>query len=163
MKPRKKQIIIFFVLVILLIIYTICLYVPKVKTYEFAEKLTVKYYDSTTIDQKENPLYGETANIKIIFDSTSIYNTYYDEGSIIINGMEYKVQNTRYFPRSFLAKLKHELKYMAEIIKYNYDVFWFTIEDDSGYLITIGGMESGGNLHIHIEKDGILYYSYEEQ
>ncbi|MBQ7821127.1 MAG: hypothetical protein IJ391_02465 [Clostridia bacterium] len=51
---------------------------------------------------------------------------------------------------------------MSEMIKYEYDVFWFDIELESGYTVTVGGRETGDNIHLQIKIDGNTYYSYEQ-
>ncbi len=157
MKKRKKLITALIIIAILLIVYVIGLFIPKTKTYSFEKELVLKNTYSA-----EQAIFGDRATVEIHFDNTSIYNTYYDEGFVIINGEKYTVKNSRHYPRSFIAKFKHELKYLPEMIKYEYDLFWFDIEHESGYTVTVVGHESGSDIHLDVKIDNTIYCTYEE-
>lgn len=157
---KWKHAVLLGVVIVLLGVYNFYLQIPKVKIYEYAVVLHAEQSDSNIELDDKSLVYGESAVVRIEFRNTSIRNTYYDEGIVMINGTEYHVENTRHYPRSFLARLKHEIKYMAEFIKYNYDIFWFDLENNMNYRIVIQGREDGENIQIHIEKDGMIYYSY---
>lgn len=158
---NKKIITVFLAIVAIITVYAISILIPKKQTYSFTATLALNENFNLPEPNETAPIFGDALELTVCFDSKSVYNTYYDNGYVIINGEKYYAENSRYYPRSFAAKLKHEWKYFAEMIKYKYDLFWFNIEHESGYTVTVGGHENGSGLYLYAKKDDIICFSYE--
>ena len=149
-----------FICLVILIIYEFGLFIPQKTNYCFVTDLEVKPGAVSKDYESCEPIFGTKACVELNIMSTSIRNYCYDEGYVLINGRKFIVENVRYRPRSLAAKLKSEMYFFAEMIKPNYDMYWFVIEPFFDYKITVYGYENRTYVEIQIEIDGDQICSY---